>query len=150
MLSVRLLPQTDLNLTHRAERTNAFTACSSLGMITPAALDFPIWRTTSAGDSVRFHCVRALTYQLKQSQHRLSMFRRAGRPTANTADRPPLRTRAKHTPGLRQAQGGLIHHPPRLVHLHNTCSLTPMKLIPLFHRGGYLRLSYKLVPKPNN
>ena len=41
MLSVRLLPQTDLNLTHRAERTNAFTACSSLGMITPAALDFP-------------------------------------------------------------------------------------------------------------
>ena len=41
MLSVRLLPQTDLNLTHCAERMNAFTACSSLGMITPAALDFP-------------------------------------------------------------------------------------------------------------
>ena len=67
MLSVRLLPQTDLNLTHCAERTNAFTACSSLGMITPAALEFPTWRTTNAGDSVRFHCVRALSYQLKQS-----------------------------------------------------------------------------------
>ena len=29
MLSVRLLPKTDPNLTHCAERTNAFTACSS-------------------------------------------------------------------------------------------------------------------------
>ena len=68
MLSVGLLPKTDPNLTHCAERTNAFTACSSLGMITPAALDFPIWRTTNAGDGVRFHCARALTYQLKLSR----------------------------------------------------------------------------------
>ena len=135
MLSVRLLPQTDLNLTHCAERMNAFTACSSLGMITPAALDFPIWRTTSAGDSVRFHCVRALTYQLKQSQHRLSMFRRAGRPTANTADRPPLRTRAS-TPLAYARRRVASSTTPRIALVHNACSLTPMQLTPSFIEGA--------------
>ena len=49
MLSVRLLPKTDPNLTQCAERTNAFTACSSLGMITLAALEFPIWHYERRG-----------------------------------------------------------------------------------------------------
>ena len=52
-------------MSHRcAERMNAFTACSSLGLITPAALEFPSY-ALRAGVSVRFVGVRAPSYHLK-------------------------------------------------------------------------------------
>ena len=58
---------------------NAFTACSSLGLITPAALEFPTY-TLRAGDSVRFVGERALSYQLKCSIGELCTTFRPGHP----------------------------------------------------------------------
>ena len=74
-----------------AERMNAFTACSSLGLITPAALEFPTY-ALRAGVSVRFVGVRALSYHLKLL-HRRTVHNVPAGPPAPTQHPLLLRTR---------------------------------------------------------
>ena len=74
-----------------AERMNAFTACSSLGLITPAALEFPSY-ALRAGVSVRFVGVRALSYHLKLL-HRRTVHNVPAGPPAPTQHPLLLRTR---------------------------------------------------------
>ena len=102
----------------------------ALGMITPDRSRFPHMAcVANAGDGVRFHCARALNYQLKLSgQHDCKQC--SDRPnclSAYTADRWPPRTRASnawHPPRRRTPSSTVLHVSAHVTHTYAVYTLT--------------------------
>ena len=143
MLLVRLLPLIDQNLTCCAERTNAFTACSSSEddhLSTPSISPHGVhcqrrgrcqipWRMSTHLPTQR---CKVSTMAANTNSHCLHSKSLAAPNTSNT------------TLALTKRTSGLIHRLARRG-AYNSHQL----FAPLLHRGGYLRHTHKLNMRPN-